>query len=145
MAEEIVGLVKSLSLKQSEYKYRAWATLYDMRELSLDKKKGLNDSPPQWTFCMLSLHVSALLSWAVVRFPQQTHTTHPQHPPACEAGGSIVWPVLTLFHLHITQPAFHSSNSAATITHSRLKKRTSCSLCQPIKSHLGLDAVRKLF
>lgn len=73
------------------------------------------------------------------------NTIHSQLSPTYKVGGCFVWPLLTLFHLHITQPAFHSDNSAATIAHSSLKKKkTSCSLCQPIKSHLGSHAVRKL-
>lgn len=91
-------------------------------------------------FCIKSIHPSIFYQRLICRFSvcppslfpllhlklsfvSPPADTPPQHPPTRGAGGSIVWPVLTLFHRHITQPAFHSSNSAATITHSRLKKK----------------------
>lgn len=39
----------------------------------------------------------------------------------------------------LSQQQFSSNNHTLTP-----QKKTSCSLCQPIKNHLGLDAVRKL-
>lgn len=105
-----------------------------------------------------SLKSPFLHSCWFLRLRKDAHTPPPSTsntpPLARKAGAAIVWPVLALFHLNIRLPAFHSSSNhtLAPLTHThthtlaltRTQKETSCSLCQPIKSHLCLDGVRKL-
>ncbi len=117
------------------------ATLYYMKEMSATVLMTATLS--RFSVCLPSLTCLHFPILSCCWFPPNRHTTHLQHPPACKAGGSFVWPVLTLFHLHITRQPFTAAiQQQQSHTHASIKKKTSCSLCQPIKSHLGLDSVR---
>lgn len=63
-----------------------------------------HDAPHACFYFFISSCLSFVRSWHI-------HIAYPQHPPVCGSGGSFMWPVLALFHPHITQPAFFSSNN----------------------------------